>query len=178
MAERAALQDLQARLAERLQAAGERRLGRAWLAVEAGGAGVLLPLTEAGEIAPFRGCLPVPHTRPWFLGVANLRGQLLGVVDLGAFLGLADAPAAGGGFLVALDPRFETGCALRIDRLAGLRRADELAVPGVPDGAAAARPLFAGDRLDDVAAPGRSWQEIRLAELARDPHFLDIAATW
>ena len=36
-----------------------------------GGAGLLLPLTEAGEIAPFQGCRPVPHTQPWFLG----RGQ-------------------------------------------------------------------------------------------------------
>ena len=179
MAERTALQDLQTRLAERLAAAGERRIGRAWLAVEAAGAGLLLPLTEAGEIAPFRGCVAVPHTRAWFLGVANLRGQLLGVVDLAAFLGLAPAPA-GGGFIVALNPRLEAGCALRVDRLAGLRREDEVvavdadAAPAASE--AVALPAFAGARLRDVAEPRRAWREIRIAELARDPHFLDITA--
>lgn len=182
MAEGAALHDLQTRLAERLQAAGERRLGRAWLAVEAGGAGLLLPLNEAGEIAPFPGCVAVPHTRPWFLGVANLRGQLLGVVDLGLFLGLAAAPGGGSGFIVAFNPRLEVGCALRVDRLAGLRRDDEV-LPLDPEPVAASaaplpRPAFAGAPLRDVAAPGRSWQEIRIAELAQDPHFLDIAAPW
>lgn len=179
MAERAALHDLQARLAERLAAAGERRIGRAWLAVEAAGAGLLLPLTEAGEIAPFRGCVAVPHTRSWFLGVANLRGQLLGVVDLAAFLGLA--PASGsGGFIVALSPRLEAGCALRVDRLAGLRREDEVTpIDAEADAAvppAGPLPAFAGARLQDVAAPRRGWREIRVAELARDPHFLDITA--
>lgn len=43
------------------------------------------------------------------------------------------------------------------------------------DLAAPARPAFAGTRLQDIAAPGRRWREIRVAELARDPHFVDIA---
>ena len=35
--------------------------------------------------------MAVPHTQPWFAGVANLRGGLHGVVDLALFLGLRDA---------------------------------------------------------------------------------------
>ena len=30
--------------------------------------------------------VPVPLTKPWFLGVANVRGGLYGMIDFGAFL--------------------------------------------------------------------------------------------
>jgi len=80
------------------RAAAGLAAARASLAVEAGGLGFLLPLPQAGEIFPLTEVLPVAHTKPWFLGVANLRGGLHGVVDLAAFLGLPSAvPAVGGG---------------------------------------------------------------------------------
>lgn len=153
---------------------------RTWLAVECAGCGLLLPLADAGEISPFTGCIDVPHTRLWFLGVANLRGQLHGVVDLGDFLGIvraADA-APSGGWMVALNGRLEAHCALRVDQLAGLRREDELTAidPEALVAERAGRPRFAGLRYRAVAAPERIWQEIRLADLASDAHFLDILA--
>ena len=40
----------------------------------------LFPLGHAGEIFPWTPPQPVPYTEPWFLGVANLRGGLYGVV--------------------------------------------------------------------------------------------------
>jgi twitching motility protein PilI len=167
------LRELQARLATQLEAAQSQDRGPAWLAVESGDTGLLLPLGEAGEIFPSRGCVAVPHTRAWFLGVASLRGQLHGVVDLGRFLGLADAARpADGGWLVALNPRLETHTTLRVDRLAGLRRADQLAAAAAPPDAAH-RPRFAGALFHDPT--GRPWQEIVLGELATDPHFLGIA---
>lgn len=174
MANQDALRELQARLAAQLEVAQTRDRGRAWLAVECAGAGFLLPLNEAGEIFPFRGCVSVPHTRPWFLGVANLRGQLNGVVDLARFLELdAQAGPVSQGWLVALNPRFDQNAALRVDRLAGLRREEQLQrLPeAVPE---AKRPRFAGDLYqgDPGAAP---WREIRLVELASEAHFLDIA---
>lgn len=165
------LRELQARLATQLEAAQTQDRGQAWLAVECGAAGLLLPLNEAGEIFPSRASVPVPHTRPWFLGVANLRGQLHGVVDLGRFLGLPGAAPSDGGWLVALNPRLEANVALRVDRLAGLRRAEHLSALDSPGGR---RPGFAGTCFHDAA--GRPWQEIVLAELALDPHFLAITA--
>lgn len=169
-----ALQALQARLASQLEAQADER-GRSWLAVECAGTGVLLPLAQAGEIVPYRGSVAVPHTRPWFLGVANLRGALHGVVDLGRFLGLAsDAAAQGEGWVVALNPRLEIPTALRVDRLAGLRREAQLEPldAGVSPGG---RPRFAAARFGEPGST-RRWQEIDLVELAADPHFLAIAA--
>ena len=130
MAKREALRELQSRLAERLQQARTEVRGLSWLAVECGGLGLLFPLPTAGEIFPVGTLLPVPHTQRWFMGVANLRGGLHGVVDLAAFLGLR-APIARDAVreqarLLALNARTGASCAVLIDRLAGLRSAEQL----------------------------------------------------
>ncbi len=175
MTDRDGLRELRRRLAERLQSARTEPAQRAWLAAEAGGCGVLFPLHEAGEIFPVAQLQPVPHTQPWFAGVANLRGGLHAVVDLAAFLGLR--PRAGtpgdGARLLALNAALGVNCALLVDRLAGLRQAGQLqAEPD--DEAAPARPGFAGGRWRDDA--GRLWQEIDLTALAGNEHFLGVAA--
>lgn len=176
MAQREALRDLQTRLAERLQAARTGEGQRAWLAVEVAGTGFLFPLDQAGEIFPPTDVLPLPHAQPWFLGVANLRGGLHGVVDLGAFLGLRppDANAPGGrdgGRLLALNASLRALSALRIDRMAGLRRPADLTEAPFNG----PRPAFAGRLLRDAA--GRLWQELDLVALASSEAFLSIAAS-
>ena len=177
MAKKEALRELQSRLAERLQAARTEARTVTWLAVESAGQGFLLPLEEAGEIFPHTACVPVPHTAAWFLGVANLRGGLHGVVDLAAFLGLKAAAlpfAAVEGVrdqarLVIFNPVLETNCALLVERLAGLRSEEQLQPIG-DDGRA--RPAFVGQRFRDSQA--RLWQELRLSALAGDEAFLKI----
>jgi twitching motility protein PilI len=175
MANREALRQLQSRLAERLQAARSETRTVSWLAIECAGHGLLVPLATAGEIFPAGALLAVPHTRSWFLGVANLRGQLHGVVDLAAFLGLR-APMARDALreqarLLAFNPSLGSHSAVLVDRLSGLRSANQLVeVPddGVP------RPSFAGATWRDTDQ--RMWQEIDLASLAKHDQFLAIAA--
>jgi twitching motility protein PilI len=176
MAKREALRELQSRLAERLQAAMSEVPAASWLAVHCGGQGLIFPLRTAGEIFTAHGVLPVPHTQPWFLGVANLRGGLHGVVDLAGFLGLrARAPAPGGlgdqARLLALNPATGGHCAVLVDRLAGLRNAAQLTRLPDPPGP---RPGFAGGLYRDTQ--GQAWQEIDLAALAQQEQFLGIAA--
>ena len=178
MANREALRQLQSRLAERLKAARTETRQISWLAVECGGHGLLVPLSTAGEIFPAGTLLAVPHTQPWFLGVANLRGQLHGVVDLAAFLGLR-LPLARDALrdqarLLAFNPALGSHSAVLVDRLAGLRSATQLTAEP-PDGQEGQpRPDFASAMWRD--AEGRSWQEIDLAVLARHPQYLAIAA--
>lgn len=175
MANKQALRELQSRLAERLQAARTQRGGQAWLAVESGGRGFLFPLREAGEIFALAPIQPVPHSHRWFLGVANLRGHLHGVVDLAGFLGLsAPVGTAGHGLreqtrLVGFNQSLDLNCVLAVDRLSGLRGQDELTAEPALEGAL---PGFVGARLRDAA--GRLWQELNLSALAGDETFLRI----
>lgn len=175
MAKREALRELQSRLAERMQAARAQPAAQAWLAVECRGTGLLFPLAQAGEIFGLVPLLAVPHAQPWFCGAANLRGGVWGVVDLGGFLGLGGEPnaAAGEARLVALNAQLGLNCALRIDRLLGLRSAEQLTPDVQADDPDMPRPAFAGARWCD--AQGRRWQELLLAALAEDETFLAIA---
>lgn len=171
MANRAALRDLQARLAERLQQVGGDTRTARWLAVECGRHGFLFPLAGAGEIFSAGSLMRLSHTKPWFLGVANLRGGLHGVIDLPVFLGLeAQAQLRETAQLVALNPALGSHAAVLVHRLAGLRHADQLNIEPPDEGS---RPPFAGARMQD--AQGRVWQEIDLAALARHEQFLAIA---
>lgn len=176
MANREALRELQSRLASRLQAARTEGVQSAWLAVEAAGQKYLFPLTQSGEIFPYAATQAVPYTQNWFLGVANLRGGLYGVVDLASFVaGRAPAQRSDAGRaesrLVALNSQLEINCALLIDRLAGLRGMDAFTSSTErPSGA----PEYFGSGYTD--ASGAHWQEINLQALSQQPQFLSISA--
>jgi twitching motility protein PilI len=176
MANREALRELQSRLASRLQAARTEGVQASWLAVEAAGRKFLFPLAQAGEIFPFANPQPVPYTQPWFLGVANLRGGLFGVVDLSSFVG-GQAPAMRSDAtraesrLVALNLMLEVNCALLVDRLAGLRNLDGFSSSSVPPEGS---PGYFGSGYTD--ANGAFWQELNLQALSQQPQFLSISA--
>lgn len=175
MANREALRDLQSRLAGRLQAARSEGVKvAAWLAVQAGGRGYLLPLSQSGEIFPWTGVQPVPYTRPWFLGIANLRGTLAGVIDLAALLGHGVArsePALAESSLLALHAALEVNAALLVDRLQGLRGAEAFVAT---EAAPAHSPAFFGPVHVDAA--GHRWQELQLQRLSQTAEFLNIRA--
>jgi twitching motility protein PilI len=176
MANRESLRELQTRLASRLQAVRSEGVSAAWLAVSAGGDNYLFPLVQSGEIFPLANIQAVPYSRPWFMGVMNLRGGLFGVVDLASFLGdgalrarteqsLAEPSVVT--FNIALD----INCALVVDGLAGLRKADAFTSAYAP---APGSPSCFGNRFTDLN--GVHWQEINLRALAQTPEFLSISA--
>ncbi len=191
MSTRDALRDLQERLAQRLHATHDPARQAGWLAVIAGppdddalpcGGRLLLPLAQAGEIFPFVPPHPVPHTRPWFLGVAHLRGGLWGAVDLAGFLADGVSPRREGppgalaqARLVTLHASLGAGAALRVDRLVGLRGADAWCDVSHACADAPGAPAFLGPRYTD--ADGRAWQSLDLQALAREPRFLQPAWT-
>jgi twitching motility protein PilI len=176
MANRQALRELQTRLAERLQVARTQGVAPSWLAVEAGGKRYLFPMGQAGEIFPWVATQAVPYTQPWFLGVANLRGGLFGVVDMASYVtGQPLLPktelARKESRLVALNAALEVNCALLIDRLAGLRNQEAFVDYSEKPANA---PDFFGNQYIDPS--GAVWQEINLQLLAQQANFLTIGA--
>lgn len=176
MSNKAALRELQQRLAERMQAAREQTLIANWLAVECAGVGLLFSLKQASEIFAPVPIKPVPYAKPWLAGVANLRGGLFTVVDLAVYLGLREAAPArtlpAHSRLVSLGADLNLNCALVVDRLAGLRSDEQLPLDAQQP--AGPLPRFAGAMHRDEA--GRRWQEINLEALARQENFLHIVA--
>lgn len=176
MANRAAIRDLQTRLATRLQAARTEGVSTAWLAVNAGLGNYLFPLVQSGEIFPLANLQPVPYCQSWFAGVVNLRGGLFGVVELAGFIAQGTSPlrseqALAEASVITLHPALDVNCALMVDSLAGLRNPDAFADSAPPEAQA---PAFFGNRYTDPR--GVQWQEINLQLLALHPQFLSISA--
>ena len=108
-------------------------------------------------------------TRPWFLGVANIRGNLFSVVDFSCFLGAEPIGAAAATRLVLFGARAcELNAGIVVQRVLGLRNVAELAPASIP---ADAHDWYAQRWMDDE---GNAWQEIDLAKLARSPAFLQV----
>lgn len=169
------LKDFQENLARRLREAGgaaEAPAGR--LAVEAGGSGWLLRLEDTAEVLPVPSIMPLPLVRPWFLGLANVRGNLIAVTDLARFAGGASAPATPRGAearVVMFAGRFGAHCGLLVSRVAGLRAADAFRPA---DAATTPSRAWLGARLLD--AEGREWRELLVPELIASDEFLHVAA--
>jgi len=146
----------------------------AWLAVLVGDLACLLPLTQVAEIFSLPGVTRVPYTQPWFQGVANLRGSLVGVVDLAGFMATAPVRSEQAWArvrLVTLGADSGLNCALLVDNLLGLRQQDAFQ-HSAP--AAAGAPTYLGQRLTD--AQGVVWQELDVQALSQTPAFLRVGA--
>jgi twitching motility protein PilI len=164
---RVSLRDYQRELAERLRQADSAR-SASKLGMQVGSQSWLVDLAEAGEILPVPPVTPVPLTRPWFKGVANVRGNLYSVVDFAAFLG--EGAVAGGeqARLLLIASRVASGAALLVDRVLGLRNPSDLRAR------ANGNHQWARAEYDDTE--GRRWTEIDLGQLVRHPDFLDVAS--
>lgn len=179
MAKRQSLKELQERLAQRLTAAKTEAVTATWLAIEAGGRPYLLPLVQSGEIFPWSTVQAVPYTKPWYVGVANLRGGLHSVIDLAGILQHGAAPAAprsaervtSESRLVSLHSALGLNAVLWIDRLLGLRNPGAFSALG--DRPAEAPACVARVLID---TQGQAWQELDLQLFVSEPEFLAIAA--
>jgi twitching motility protein PilI len=176
MSNKEALRELQTRLAARLQLARDEVASAAWLAVRVGSVNALLPLTQSGEIFSLPTLARVPYGRPWLMGVVNLRGGLYSAVDLASFMegqnpALRSEQAWAQVRLVTFNPELELNCALMVDALLGLRRADAFVSS---HSAPAGSPDYLGQVCVDEQ--GLAWQEINLQFLAQSPDFLNVGA--
>jgi len=165
MAAKTSLRDYQRELAERLRSAGAGR-SASKLGLQVGDEAWLVNLAEAGEVLPVTPITPVPLTRPWFRGIANIRGNLYSVVDFPAFLGRKPVAADEHSRLLLLGERFRLGAALLVDRSLGLRNPAQLRQQeGEPA-------QWARARYADT--DGRQWHELDLPRLAQHPDFLAV----
>jgi twitching motility protein PilI len=110
----------------------------------------------------------VPWTRPWFRGLANVRGRLVGVYDLPQMAGEEPVRDDQAMQLLVLGEALKVNAALLITRAFGLRSAKEL--EPLPQAEAAAP--WEGARYRD--AGGMTLTELDLARLVADERFASI----
>jgi len=170
MAKRISLREFQETLVARLTSAARGEAARALLGVESGHDLWLLDLFDSGEVVPLPTLTGVPLTKPWFAGIANIRGTLYSVVDFSAFLGGETTPHNSDARLLLVGAKHGSNCALLVKRTLGLRTLGALEL--TPDGAAADGAPWRGERYRD--GQQKSWTRLRVKQLLTDPSFLDI----
>ena len=132
---------------------------------------------EVVEILPMPQVTPVPGTQPWMLGVANVRGNLLPIVDLKQFLeGERTVLHESQRILLVRQPGGDV--AVLIDELYGQRSFNEQ--QQIPDESLADEQIAVGRythfidrayRLDE-----QPWGIFSLERLTRTPEFRQAAA--
>ncbi|MDR1530388.1 MAG: chemotaxis protein CheW [Burkholderiales bacterium] len=126
----------------------------------------LCNLLEVEEILMPQAITSVPLTRPWFLGLTNVRGNLYGVIDFSLFLGKQPTLIDDETRMLLLGRATGAGnIALLVQRIYGLRNTQGFAATG--------------QKLEDSSwnvqnwmdAEGNIWKEIRFTKLAQSLAF-------
>lgn len=169
MAKKISLREFQESLAARLKSAARGQTTRALLGVQVGTQHWLLDLTDSGEIVPLPPLAPVPLTRPWYVGLANIRGNLYSVADFSAFLGNEATPHNPSSRLLLIGARHGSNAALLVTRMLGLKAIDTL-TPVAHEG---------DSRWSNAAytdTEGRHWKKLDVRTLIDAPEFNEIGA--
>jgi len=106
------------------QVSQENASGREWVGVALRMAGdlYLVAREETREVLGVPGSLTrVPGAKAWIKGLANVRGQLLPIIDLRQFLGSGVTPITRNTRIVAVNHR-EIPAGLLVDEVLGFRR--------------------------------------------------------
>jgi twitching motility protein PilI len=123
MSKRLNLREFQQNLIDRLQATDLAETRVSTLGVQIAGRSWLVDMVDISEVLPLPPLTTAPFAKPWFRGVANVRGNLYGVIDMAAYehSGAASGDANNRVLLVAEQYKFNA--ALLVDRVMGLRDA-------------------------------------------------------
>lgn len=165
MSKRFNLREFQQSVLDRLQAQVSGGGGHAsTLGVQVGDELWLVDMADISEVLPLPPLTPVPLTKPWYCGVANVRGNLYSIVDFGVYLGGAPTPREGQGRVLLAGQKFAFNAGLLVGRVLGLRNATEWK-----------QEERDGDTwLRDGS--GQEWRKLDMARLLQQPEFLQIGA--
>ncbi len=113
-----------ARLENAKKAGAESPAG--YLGVVIGGKNVLVNLQEISETLPIMDIHPVPLVKPWFLGVANVRGVLYAINDLAQLIENTFTQVSSSARLLLISESVTTNVAFLVDKLIGLRKLEDM----------------------------------------------------
>jgi len=120
-----------------------------WQAVafEQAGVPLLLDMTMVREVLPLPPCTRVPGVKNWVVGVSNVRGQILPIIDLGSYLEQAPSRSHPSHRVLVLR-RDNAELGVMVDRVFGMKQMAD-AVADEVDGSSSL-PAFIQPYCDEV----------------------------
>jgi twitching motility protein PilI len=124
-------------------------------------------LVDMSDISEVLSPLPltrVPLTKPWYCGVANVRGNLYSIVDLGVYTGGAAIPQEGQSRVMLVGQKFAFNAGLLVSRVLGLRNSADW------------KSSEQEGKVTLQDEDGQVWHKLEMANLLQQPEFLQIGA--
>ncbi len=164
------IKEYQQTLTKQLNSASETASSATVLGIALGEERCLVHMKEVNEVIQTPKITLVSLTQPWFIGVANVRGNLYGITDLGVYLGGSPVPfnLKSRILLVAANYRINSG--FLVSSMLGIRSLSDFELAESTDAAPCMG--ISGYYKDKE---GRRWRELNLRELIHNEKFLQIA---
>jgi twitching motility protein PilI len=164
------LREFSTQLAQRLKEAPNLPTEPTRLAIRIGAENYLVEMALASEIVSLPEIARVPWTKPWYRGLTNVRGRLVGVVDLQQLMGREALPPEQSQQLLVLGEGLGIAAGILVSRAFGIRNLKDLE----PLDAAPVKGEWDRNRYRDL--DGIALTELDLRELAVAPAFTAIHA--
>jgi twitching motility protein PilI len=171
MSNRLNLREFQQGLIDRMQATDTAGARVSTLGVQIAGRNYLVEMGDIAEVLPLPPLTVVPFVKPWFRGVANVRGNLYCVVDMAAYergaatasTDSAQASGDAGNRALLVAERHGVNAALLVDCVLGLR-----------DARAWLQCNGADEQIEYRDERGTIWRKLDVRGLVGQEEFLQI----
>ncbi len=171
MARKSSLREFQRSVAERLRDPSKLRAFASKLGFQVGEENWFVSLADVAEVIPMPTIVPVPQTKSWFYGVANVRGKLFSIADFSGFQGGSLASANLERRVVLLNERLLEASGIVVTRMLGLRNPDTFTRETAEH---SGRPWVIAQYRD---ANDKVWFELDVKQLSQQAAFLEVGET-
>lgn len=164
MSKRFNLREFQQQLLDRMQVQTQSGEQAASLGLLIGKDYWLVDMADISEVLAVPNLTYVPLTKPWYSGVANVRGNIYSITDLGAYLHYGPTVHDVQSRILLVSPKYNFNSGLLVPKVLGLRNSKDWP---------------RSERNSDVYyqdSSGRQWRKLEIKQLLQQPEFIQIGS--
>ena len=162
MSKRFNLREFQQGLLDRMQVQAAGKSQVATLGIIIGHDSWLVDMADVSEVLSLPELTAVPLTKPWYCGVANVRGNIYSITDLGAFMNCGQTAHEPQSRVLLIGQKYNFNTGLLVSKVLGLRNSTD----------------WQRDEQDGVVFyqdnNGQKWQKLDIKQLIQQPEFIQI----
>lgn len=162
MSKRFNLREFQQGLLDRMQVQAGEGNQAATLGIMIGQDSWLVDMADISEVLSLPDLTSVPLTKHWYCGVANVRGNIYSITDLGAFMDHGQTVRDAQSRVLLVGQKFNFNAGLLVSKVLGLRNTNDWQRNEDEDG------IFYRDNS------GKRWQKLDIGQLLQKPEFIQI----
>lgn len=162
MSKRFNLREFQQGLLDRMQVQAASGVQASTLGVLIGQDNWLVDMADISEVLAVPELTAVPLTKPWYCGVANVRGNIYSIADVGAYMKYDPVTQDVQSRVLLIGQKFDFNTGLLVAKVLGLRNS---------------RDWRQSEKNNEVLyqdSNGQHWRKLDIRQLLQQPEFIQI----